>query len=331
MNAVARPGIAVVCATTLVLSVSSCATKKQTGELVGAVVGVAVGAAFGEGSGQVAAATVGFLVGSVVGGLIGERLDEADRQQAEQAAFKVASKPDAGRVNWTSNKNSGTYGYAEPLEPVPVQGSEDATNTTFCFDPVIKVAYTNRQGRSCVHSDVQITEAEFNNGFNTGSSSATYCFDPRVNVAYQLPSGKSCVRADRQITDIEYTQAVAGTARRSQPVMSPSVTPRPRSASASPSTIYCFDPKIKFVYEHLDGKTCAGGDRQISEAEYRQTETTKPSPAPVVTQQISAAPGGQPASASMSCRRVREVVVIDGNESKTVTEYCLRAGQWTRA
>lgn len=330
MTALARPFIAVLCATSLAFSVSSCATKKQTGELVGGVVGVAVGAAFGEGSGQVAAATVGFLVGSIVGEFIGARLDEADRNQAEQAAYKVANMPGAGRVNWTSNKNPGTHGYAEPLDPVPVLAPGDTTSRTFCFDPVIKVAYENTQGKGCFRSDLQITEPMFNNGAYTGSSSATYCLDPRVNVAYQLSSGKSCVRADRQISEAEYAHAVAASKRASAPVVAQQ-TPVERPASASPNAVYCFDPSIRLAYEHLDGKPCAGADRKISEAEYRQAENAKRFPSPVVTQQKPAAPVLQPASASTSCRRVREVVMIDGDESKTITEYCLRAGQWTRA
>jgi surface antigen len=274
MSATARPSVALLCATTLVLSVSGCATKKQTGELVGAVVGVGVGAAFGEGSGQVAAATVGFLVGSLVGEFIGERLDEADRHQAEQAAYKVASRPYAGRVDWTSNKNPGTHGYAEPLDSNAAPASGDISNRTFCFDPSLKVAYENARGSNCVRSDVKITEAEFNQRRDPGPSSTTYCFDPKINVAYQLSSGKSCVRADRQITEAEYRQAVSGTDRPSSPVVAQ------RSAVPTP----------------------------------------KPSATPIP----------QP-SESIACRRVREVVMIDGSESKTVTEYCLRAGQWTRA
>jgi surface antigen len=265
-----RTTVATATVLSLVVSLSSCATKEQTGELVGTGVGIAVGAAFGEGSGQVAAILVGGLVGSLVGKFIGRSLDEADQRKATEAAQRAASLPQGQRVTWVSNKNAGVSGYAEPLgSPAPVTG----TNAKFCFDPNYKTAY-QVSGEKCAGKDYFISEADFRQRANTAAPAS--------------------------------------------------------SIAVGPTTQFCFDPRYQTAYGISNGK-CVGQDQLISEAEYRQrtavsTEARlQPIAAPV------AVPVVQATSPSGSCRRVHEVLLIQGNETKTDSEYCLRGGQWTRA
>lgn len=86
-------------------------------------------------------------------------------------------------------------------------------------------------------------------------------------------------------------------------------------------TYYCLDPANRIAYTFVD-RPCLGSDRHLTEADYRAWEQAHPLPAP------SAA---SPTTTTVTCRNVREVVFIDGNEKQEEARYCLRGGAWSRA
>jgi surface antigen len=89
-------------------------------------------------------------------------------------------------------------------------------------------------------------------------------------------------------------------------------------------TVRCLNSKLNIPYQSENGQ-CWGQDRQLSDGEYaeperRQTESTS-APSPSTTETIPP---------TRSCRKVREVMLVNGNEQKDEVQYCLAGSQWVR-
>lgn len=111
-------GILLLC----LVSVSGCATNRQTGAVVGLVAGAAlgVGTAVLTGSaepGMVVGGLIGAGLGALIGGAIGADLDESEKLKAAAAAQKAAEVPIGSQVKWESDTHSDVKGYAEPAGP----------------------------------------------------------------------------------------------------------------------------------------------------------------------------------------------------------------------
>lgn len=63
------------------LTMNSCATREQTGQVLGGAAGAAAGSQIGGGSGRTIATIGGAILGAAVGGAIGSEMDDDDRQQ----------------------------------------------------------------------------------------------------------------------------------------------------------------------------------------------------------------------------------------------------------
>jgi len=92
-------------------------------------------------------------------------------------------------------------------------------------------------------------------------------------------------------------------------------------------TQFCYDTTANLKYVVTD-RPCSPGDRVMTEAEYRNrvpiSSQTSEAPKTVTPAAMSGTPAG------VSCRKVREVVIIDGTERRQESEYCLGGGQWHR-
>ena len=92
--------VCVVVALFLVLSLSSCATKMQSGALGGGAVGAVIGQAVGHSAG---ATIFGAALGSMLGAIIGNEMDKNDRQ-------RLTSSYESGRRStWVNTTNGNQY------------------------------------------------------------------------------------------------------------------------------------------------------------------------------------------------------------------------------
>ncbi len=101
----------------VLLPLTACENKQQTGTLGGAVVGGLVGSTIGQGGGKTAAIIGGAVLGGLIGGHVGKQMDANDRRQAQQALESTPTgqaaswhNPDTGR-NYTMTP---TKTYKEP-------------------------------------------------------------------------------------------------------------------------------------------------------------------------------------------------------------------------
>lgn len=152
MKSAAARGIAVLCASALL--VGGCATtdgqpnNQQAGAVIGALLGAALGSQVGQGRGNTAAILAGAALGAAAGSAVGRELDEADRIRSQAAATRAANAAGADRIIWESEKNPGVKGYAEPASPVQVvnndlckdvrsvyviDGQERSETSRFCY------------------------------------------------------------------------------------------------------------------------------------------------------------------------------------------------------
>ena len=106
----------------LALSVTSCATMKETyeenpkavlGTVLGAAAGVAIVAVAGGTPGSMAAAGA---VGGLVGGFIGNRLDDRDKRMASEAASRAFESGRTGESTQWSNPDTGNSGSVTPTK-----------------------------------------------------------------------------------------------------------------------------------------------------------------------------------------------------------------------
>ncbi len=103
-------------------------THEETGGAAGALMGVLVGSMFGDGVGQAVAMAVGGVAGGLAGRSIGRDLDDADRRQAQRAAFTAANTGTGDRIVWSSDENPGIGGYAVPASATEADDGELCKN-----------------------------------------------------------------------------------------------------------------------------------------------------------------------------------------------------------
>lgn len=132
---------------------------------------------------------------------------------------------------------------------------------------------------------------------------------------------RAAAEAAQQAATAEDGQRVAWTSQR-DPSIHGYAEPLGPTFESSSRTFYCLDPANRIAYTFVD-RPCLGNDRQLTEADYRAWERDHPLPAP------SASP--TTATTTVTCRNVREVVFIDGNEKKEEARYCRHGGTWSRA
>jgi surface antigen len=94
-------------------------------------------------------------------------------------------------------------------------------------------------------------------------------------------------------------------------------------SSAAPPLAYCFDPQLNLAYRSSIAR-CHGTDRQITAAEFENRSSAKTASVPVTSQPSTPV-------AAKGCRKVREVVFIEGSERSEQAEYCWRGTSWERA
>jgi surface antigen len=116
------------------LAVAGCAGAGPN-ERGGTVIGAGGGAVVGGLAGGWQGAAIGAVAGGVVGNLIGRDMDERQRAQAEDAAYRAAREN--RRAEW--GNRSGVYGYAEPAGDYYNRGG------TVCHD---YVQYMTKNGRT---------------------------------------------------------------------------------------------------------------------------------------------------------------------------------------
>ena len=123
-----RIALALLLGASLLVSGCSNLTHEETGGAAGAVMGVLVGSMFGSGAGKAVAMAVGGVAGGLAGRSIGRDLDEADRREAQRAAFSAANTGTGDRIVWSSQENPGVRGYAVPA------GKAEVTDGELCKD-----------------------------------------------------------------------------------------------------------------------------------------------------------------------------------------------------
>lgn len=125
------------------LTLSSCATKGQTGAVGGAAAGALIGQAIGHNTG---ATLIGAAVGSMLGYIVGNEMDKYDRQQLNHVYDRGVSNQ---RSSWVNPDTGNQYAvtpqpaYQEPrnnricrraeIEAV-IDGRIEKTYSTACRD-----------------------------------------------------------------------------------------------------------------------------------------------------------------------------------------------------
>nr|WP_321466275.1 glycine zipper domain-containing protein [uncultured Desulfobulbus sp.] len=132
-------GIALV----LLVSLSSCATKGQTGAVGGAAAGALIGQAIGHNTG---ATLIGAAVGSMLGYIVGNEMDKYDREQLNHSYERGVSyqhstwvNPDTGNQYSVTpqpayqNPNTNRYCRRAEIDAV-IDGKPQRTYSTACRD-----------------------------------------------------------------------------------------------------------------------------------------------------------------------------------------------------
>ncbi|MBM9614299.1 glycine zipper 2TM domain-containing protein [Desulfobulbus rhabdoformis] len=135
--------LSIVLACVFLFSLSSCATKGQTGALGGAAAGALIGQAIGHNTG---ATLIGAAVGTMLGNIVGNEMDKYDREQLNHTYERGVSyqrsawvNPDTGNQYMVSpqpayqNPNTSRICRRAEIEAI-VDGKPQKTYSTACRD-----------------------------------------------------------------------------------------------------------------------------------------------------------------------------------------------------
>lgn len=95
--------LSIVLALLMLVTLSSCATKGQTGALGGAAAGALIGQAIGHNTG---ATLIGAAVGGMLGYIVGNEMDKYDREQLNHTYERGMSNQ---RSSWVNPDNGNQY------------------------------------------------------------------------------------------------------------------------------------------------------------------------------------------------------------------------------
>lgn len=101
----------------MVIGLSGCATREESGATIGAITGGLLGNSVGRGRGRIATTAIGAVLGGIIGSEIGRSLDERDRLLAQRAEYAALEKGRSGEPYPWRNPESGRYGEVIPDRP----------------------------------------------------------------------------------------------------------------------------------------------------------------------------------------------------------------------
>ncbi len=125
--------VSVIVALVALLSLTSCATRMQSGALGGAAVGAAIGQAVGHNAG---ATIFGAALGSMLGAIIGNEMDKNDRQRL------TASYENGQRSAWVNSTNGNRY------TVTPEQTYRDSSTNQVCRQAQIDAVIDGKPQRT---------------------------------------------------------------------------------------------------------------------------------------------------------------------------------------
>ncbi len=98
----------------VVIALTSCETKQESGALIGGTTGALIGSQFGRGPGKLLGLGLGGIIGAIAGSAIGNNLDAKDQEKMAASTHKSLENSKTGQVSTWRNPDSGNTGTVVP-------------------------------------------------------------------------------------------------------------------------------------------------------------------------------------------------------------------------
>jgi surface antigen len=127
-------------------TMTGCATREQTGQVIGGVAGAAAGSQVGGGTGRTIATVGGAILGAAIGGAIGGRMDDNDLNRTGRALENART---GESVAWTNPDT----GYRYDVTPIRTYQAASGPCREYTMQAVIDGRNETINGTACRQAD----------------------------------------------------------------------------------------------------------------------------------------------------------------------------------